>query len=650
MTFIPVTETESSPPNVFIYRDSEPNPTGNVFATWAATMAARQAFCSEKGTGATFVSSFEIQGLDGVPSSAVDTFITITGSSVPGCNGTWQITGYVGPGDFYVYAPGASADTGSDSWFWGQFPATVLVDDILNIGGAATTAGPYNFEQTELRGIIHAQHTIGGAGAAVSSGMAVLDVVDGTKLNYLRVVRDLAILSNDNNTPIWPYQYAPEGEDQLVLDNAILYPNGNYALIEMNGDFAGNELAIVLMNGSHFVSGDEPVLNIVAFQVSITIIGAYGNDESCDGLRVSEVEESTITSDAESSIFITYDSVGVYNTTQSGLLGTVTKTSLSRGGGGGGNVFVYRDSEPSPTGNVYATFDAAYTARAALAGSAIIEVDDSLHTCSVQTPISEIPYDMADTILQGLPQEMTGSHTPLVSQITWTGEGEIFTHLREIKNLNIVVNNVSTSMRLGGDDEEEADWLVLDHVNVNVTSTGYFADASDVDEYTVYMRNGSTVTSSDREAFNYGETELIFYMFDNSSLGSGTVAGAIGEVIFNLDPTSVVNLPQPNSIGSNRGSILGGGSATYNDTDVTLQTLQATTVVIVTGLTAARNLTLVPNPLQDQEVTVISGDATMDSFSFTILGTINQTTNYVMSGAGSTATIRYNFTTGWQLV
>jgi len=51
--------------------------------------------------------------------------------------------------------------------------------------------------------------------------------------------------------------------------------------------------------------------------------------------------------------------------------------------GSGGGVFVYRDSDPAPSGNVYATFDDAYEAAKALGTPATIIIDDTLNDCSV---------------------------------------------------------------------------------------------------------------------------------------------------------------------------------------------------------------------------------------------------------------------------
>ncbi len=54
----------------------------------------------------------------------------------------------------------------------------------------------------------------------------------------------------------------------------------------------------------------------------------------------------------------------------------------------GGNVFVYREGEPDPTGNIYGTFDGAYNAATSTGVPATIVFDDSLGDCFIASPIN----------------------------------------------------------------------------------------------------------------------------------------------------------------------------------------------------------------------------------------------------------------------
>jgi hypothetical protein len=74
------------------------------------------------------------------------------------------------------------------------------------------------------------------------------------------------------------------------------------------------------------------------------------------------------------------------------------------GGGGGGSdgyaatgTFIYREGEPSPSGNVYSSWAAAYAARTAFKGSAIIEIDSRFGSPTIPAGV----YDMSVTKLTG---------------------------------------------------------------------------------------------------------------------------------------------------------------------------------------------------------------------------------------------------------
>lgn len=90
------------------------------------------------------------------------------------------------------------------------------------------------------------------------------------------------------------------------------------------------------------------------------------------------------------------------NTTDGNVLtwnATNNRLELDAPSGGGGNVFVYRDSEPNPSGNVFATFDGAYNAAIATGVPATIIIDDSLNTASI--PDGPADYDLHQITLSG---------------------------------------------------------------------------------------------------------------------------------------------------------------------------------------------------------------------------------------------------------
>ena len=61
----------------------------------------------------------------------------------------------------------------------------------------------------------------------------------------------------------------------------------------------------------------------------------------------------------------------------------LTKGSLVTLKENAGTTFVYRDSEPSPTGNVFPTFDGAYAAARSLGVPSTIVIDDTIAQCSI---------------------------------------------------------------------------------------------------------------------------------------------------------------------------------------------------------------------------------------------------------------------------
>lgn len=107
------------------------------------------------------------------------------------------------------------------------------------------------------------------------------------------------------------------------------------------------------------------------------------------------------------------------------------------GGGGGSNVFVYRDSDPSPIGNIYATWVDAYNAMAAArtagAGFSIIELDGSLNNPSIPAGT----FDLTDVTLRS-------SYDAGYIPATYLADGTIFTNFASAENVTLNTNSAST--------------------------------------------------------------------------------------------------------------------------------------------------------------------------------------------------------------
>lgn len=109
-------------------------------------------------------------------------------------------------------------------------------------------------------------------------------------------------------------------------------------------------------------------------------------------------------------------------------IGSVTAAPVGGEPLGGGSIFVYREGEPSPTGNIYATWADAYAARQAIPGPAIIEIDGSLDTCWVRS--GGPTYDLNNTALVGIRKSYFGNES------LYLEDGVTFTSFRDLRFLN----------------------------------------------------------------------------------------------------------------------------------------------------------------------------------------------------------------------
>jgi len=103
------------------------------------------------------------------------------------------------------------------------------------------------------------------------------------------------------------------------------------------------------------------------------------------------------------------------------------------GGGGGGGVYVFAPGHPSPSGNIFTTWEAAYAARAAVPGPAVIEVDETYDDVEIPAQEGGIPWDMTWTTLRG--RLLSDHSAPWVSVV-----GQ-FSNLLRMEDIYIQGNN-----------------------------------------------------------------------------------------------------------------------------------------------------------------------------------------------------------------
>lgn len=88
-------------------------------------------------------------------------------------------------------------------------------------------------------------------------------------------------------------------------------------------------------------------------------------------------------------------------------------------GGGGSNIFVYREAEPSPGGNVYATWEGAYNAAIATGAPCTIVVDGTHGSCQIPQDFGNV--DLHQITLAGLGGGVAGPNSMLTVNpgVTW---------------------------------------------------------------------------------------------------------------------------------------------------------------------------------------------------------------------------------------
>jgi hypothetical protein len=202
------------------------------------------------------------------------------------------------------------------------------------------------------------------------------------------------------------------------------------------------------------------------------------------------------------------------------------------GGGGGGNVFVYRDSEPSPLGNVFATWAGAYTAAHAINQPATIIIDTSVHACSI--PASAGDFDLSQITLSG--------RGPAFDATLTVNDGVTFNEgLLKITNGAQVITQFTspTAALITPPSDSEAGVLILDNYGyLFIGNNGRIIDAEVNDaQATIYVGDNCQVRGNNSNGQvlwangNGGDLEIIITAREGANVGVDTVGGSSGATL-----------------------------------------------------------------------------------------------------------------------
>jgi hypothetical protein len=201
------------------------------------------------------------------------------------------------------------------------------------------------------------------------------------------------------------------------------------------------------------------------------------------------------------------------------------------GGGGGGaapsNIIVYKPGAV-PSGNIYATWAAAYAARLLVSGPATIAVDVSITN---PAPVPAGTYNLAGTKLLGL---STGI-TPLPNVLS-LADGVTFTNVTDLENIEIDCNNVAgavVSLSAG------TTTVVLRNSIIQPQAAGAFWNVNSgavliVDLFDMSQLDFGAVTITGASFVVVNETAA-------SSVQANAVTGTTGGLTVNFDDSSTVD-------------------------------------------------------------------------------------------------------------
>jgi hypothetical protein len=344
--------------------------------------------------------------------------------------------------------------------------------------------------------------------------------------------------------------------------------------------------------------------------------------------------------------------------------GTVGRNEIKSAGGG--NIFIYRDSEPSPSGNVFPTFALAYAARIAFAGPAEIWIDDSLNFGGATVHAGT--FDFNNTILRGMEQHVTSS--PLDQPITLLSipdESVTFANLRDVRDLAIV--NGSTAGPIVGPSPPQftgaMDQVTLRNAHIYNQYTGnpfWLLSGYTLASFHISLLEGSGLHQAGTNPVFRGVSALgVRLVIDGVSAGNTTLTpSAVDSGCFSDDGTCSLNIyvGGAGSYSKTQAAFTGGVgrfsadglNLDVGDTSPTLTSIQNRTTVVFGSLTADRTCTL-PPVMIGAEITVIDGDDSLPGHNITLVGTVNGNTNYAMAGLGAGASVTVRGTSvGWWIV
>ena len=217
------------------------------------------------------------------------------------------------------------------------------------------------------------------------------------------------------------------------------------------------------------------------------------------------------------------------------------RTDITVTASGGGNVFVYRVGA-TPGGNVYNSFAAAYAARIAVQGFAIIEID------STAAPGTVAPgaYNLFDTKLLGAPQPLG---TMAILNIP---NGVTFSNLTDIENLNIEVNTTGSVISL----TTGLQTVILRNSVIGSFSIGHFWDLSGdailsillFDQSVLSATLGTSVLLLEGGGSSPGQ-RLFMYAYNGSTIGEVVSGAYVSSVLAAGDDTTTVSPTQPLYVG-----------------------------------------------------------------------------------------------------
>lgn len=195
-------------------------------------------------------------------------------------------------------------------------------------------------------------------------------------------------------------------------------------------------------------------------------------------------------------------------------------------------VFVYRDSEPNPTGNIFPTFNAAYNARKLTKSQASIEIDDTLNPGNAQ--ITPGIYDLTDTILNGI------STIPgLGTNLTCVGGNVTLQNLAGLKNVALKTNsNTTPNIIMDGSGFGS---LYLYNSSLAANGSAPLLEVQDNIVLYVVLEISSNIINNGSSAINLIDTAtLAVIALGGSTVGNNSISGVVG--------TTLVTAPDASSL------------------------------------------------------------------------------------------------------